>query len=435
MFVNSQRTSLVIGDRVSGILETGVREVYCAETTGRVGSRGPKARQAHGGPRGGNRPPGARVAAASRAHSTLALSAVIASLLLPLVRLGERSPLARRWPRFNRALVAGFATLLGVAAVLAFMALVAFGLVGGAATLAQTSPLLNEEGSRAFADVEAAYRERVPVWIQEELDPRLAAVGDAVLDSGVSALSKVASAVQSNIAQFVTLLATPIVVFQFLHRPNAVPEASEAARSRSHTGRPCGDGPAERDHRHRLRPGATGGRGFRRAYPSGCSIGRWASIWPCRMAMLAALSELLPVVGTLLFLLLMAVAVGLTNLGLLPVALAFYLLIQVIQNSFVTPRLHGLALGLHPMGVLLSLAIFTMFFGFIGALVAAPVTGAAYRVLQYVDRVWEESETNAQNISFISCGTVATKGRCVNTGLPRLYAAAHAGHPGFESKL
>ena len=61
----------------------------------------------------------------------LALSAVIASLLLPLVRLGERSPLARRWPRFNRALVAGFATLLGVAAVLGFLALVAYGLVGG----------------------------------------------------------------------------------------------------------------------------------------------------------------------------------------------------------------------------------------------------------------------------------------------------------------
>ena len=325
----------------------------------------------------------------------LAVSAVIASLLLPLVRLGERSPLARRWPRFNRALVAGFATLLGVVAVLAFLALVAYGLVGGAATFAQTSPLLNEEGSRAFADVEAAYREHVPARIQEELNPRLEAMGDAVLDSGVSALSQVASVIQSNIAQFVTLLATPIVVFQFLHRPNAVPEAAKRLVP----------APIRDDLAEMARLSGTTAIAYVRVQLVGAAfvgLSIWLLYWAVGielalpMAMLAALTELVPVVGTLLFLLLMGAAVGLTNLGLLPVALAFYLLIQVIQNSFVTPRLHGLALGLHPMGVLLSLAIFTMFFGFIGALVAAPVTGAAYRVLQYVGRVWGESEGESQ---------------------------------------
>ena len=43
------------------------------------------------------------------------------------------------------------------------------------------------------------------------------------------------------------------------------------------------------------------------------------------------------------------------------------------------------------MGLVLSLAIFGMFFGIIGALVAAPVTGAAYRVLQYVGREWDNA--------------------------------------------
>ena len=321
----------------------------------------------------------------------LALSAVIASLLLPVVRIGERSPLARRWPRLNRALVAGFATVLGVVIVLAFLGLVAYGLVGGAATFAQTSPLLNDEGSRAFADVEAAYRERVPVRIQEEIDPRLAALGDAILDSGVSALGKVASAIQSNIGQFVTLLATPIVVFQFLYRPNAVPEAA----------RRLIPAPLRDDLAEMARLTGTTAIAYIRVQLVGAifvGLSIWLLYWAVGiklalpLGMLAALTELVPVVGTLLFLLLMAVAVGLTDLTLLPVALAFYLLVQVIQNSFVTPRLHGLALGLHPMGVLLSLAIFTMFFGFIGALVAAPVTGAAYRVLQYVGRVWEECE-------------------------------------------
>ena len=321
----------------------------------------------------------------------LALSAVIASLLLPVVRIGERSPLARRWPRVNRALVAGFATVLGVAVVLAFLGLVAYGLVGGAATFAQTSPLINEEGDKAFTDVEAAYRERVPVWLQEEIDPRMASLGDAVLDSGVSALGKVASAIQSNIGQFVTLLATPIVVFQFLYRPGAVPQAASRLIPAA----------LRDDLAEMARLTGTTAIAYIRVQLVGAifvGLSIWLLYWAVGiklalpLAMLAAMTELVPVVGTLLFLLLMVVAVGLTDLTLLPVALAFYLLVQVIQNSFVTPRLHGLALGLHPMGVLLSLAIFTMFFGFIGALVAAPVTGAAYRVLQYVGRVWEESE-------------------------------------------
>ena len=99
------------------------------------------------------------------------------------------------------------------------------------------------------------------------------------------------------------------------------------------------------------------------------------------LGVLAAVTELVPVVGITLFLLLMVIAVALTDLRLLPLAVVFFLLVQVIQNSFVTPRLHGLALGIHPMGLVLSPAIFGMFFGIIGALVAAPATGAAYRVL------------------------------------------------------
>ena len=320
----------------------------------------------------------------------LAFSAVVASLLLPLVRLGERTPLARRWPRFNRVVVAGFVMLLGVAVVLGVLGLGAYGVVGGATTFAESSPVLGEEGGRAFADIEAAYRRRVPERIQEQLDPRLASVGDSLLDGGISALGKVASAIQSNIGQFVTLLATPIVVFQFLHRPNAVPEAA----------RRLIPAPIRDDLAEMARLTGTVVVAYVRVQLVGAvfvGLSIWLLYWAVGiklalpLGMLAALSELVPVVGTLLFLLLMLASVGLTDLGLLPLAVVFYLLVQVVQNSFVTPRLHGLALGVHPIGLVLSLAVFSMFFGFIGALVAAPVTGAAYRVLRYVGDEWNRA--------------------------------------------
>ena len=317
----------------------------------------------------------------------LAVSVVIASLLIPVMRLGERSPLARRWPRFNRVVVAGIATLLGVVIVLTIIGIGAYGLVGGATTIAQVAPAITEEGSKAFAEIETAYRERVPGRIQEQVDPRLASFRDSIFDSGVAALEKMANLIQSNIGQFVTLLATPIAVFQFLYRPSAVPDAT-----RRLIPSPIRDDLAEMG---RL-AGVTVIAYIRVQLVGAIMVGVtvWLLYWAVGiklalpLGVLAAVTELVPVVGITLFLLLMAIAVALTDLRLLPLAVVFFLLVQVIQNSFVTPRLHGLALGIHPMGLVLSLAIFGMFFGIIGALVAAPVTGAAYRVLQYVGREW-----------------------------------------------
>lgn len=325
----------------------------------------------------------------------LAVSAVIASLLIPVMRLGERTPLARRWPRFNRLMVAGIATLLGVIIVLAVIGIGAYALVGGATTIAEVAPAVIEEGEEAFAQIEAAYRERVPESIQKEVDPRLESFRDSIYDSAVSAVEKAANLIQSNIGQFVTLLATPIVVFQFLYRPSAIPEAA----------RRLIPAPIRDDLSEMARlAGVTVIAYIRVQLVGAIMVGAtlWLLYWAVGiklalpLGLLAAATELVPVIGTTLFLLLMAVAVALTDLQRLPLALVFYLLVQVIQNSFVTPRLHGLALGVHPMGLLLSIAIFAMFFGIIGALVAAPVTGAAYRVLQYVGRVWAEAGEEAE---------------------------------------
>ena len=325
----------------------------------------------------------------------LAVSAVIASLLLPFVRLGERTPLARRWPRFNRAMVAIIATLLGVVIVLAVIGVGAYALVGGATTIAEVAPGLIEEGDKTFAQIETAYRERVPKSIQEQVDPRLSEVRDSIYDSAVSAVENVANLIQSNIGQFVTLLATPIAVFQFLYRPGAIPQAA----------RRLVPAPIRDDLSEMARLAGVTVIAYVRVQLVGAimvGVTLWLLYWAVGiklalpLGLLAAVTELVPVVGTTLFLLLMVIAVALTDLRLLPLAIVFYFLVQVIQNSFVTPRLHGMALGVHPMALVLSLGIFGMFFGILGALVAAPVTGAAYRVVQYVGREWEGAGAEAE---------------------------------------
>lgn len=63
---------------------------------------------------------------------------------------------------------------------------------------------------------------------------------------------------------------------------------------------------------------------------------------------------------------------------------------QVVEGNFLTPKLVGDSVGLHPVWLLLALSVFGMLFGFVGMLVAVPVAAslgviARFAVEQYLD--------------------------------------------------
>ena len=320
----------------------------------------------------------------------LLISAIAAVMLMPLMRLGERSPLARRWPRLNRLAVAILTSLLAVIIVLAVLALAAYGIIGGVETFIDAAPAIAETSNKAFERIETAYREQIPERFQETLEPRIQEYRDAFLDSGVSTLERIAGIVQSNISQMITLIATPIAIFQMLYQPKALTDAL----------RNLIPGPLQEDLPEIGRLAGGSVMAYIRVQVLGALfVGGtiWLLYWAVGidlalpLGMLAALTELVPIIGMTIFLLLMVIAVMLTDLGKLPLAILFFVLVQVVQNAFVTPRLQVQALGLHPVILVLSLAIFSFFFGILGALVAAPVTGAAYRVIQYTRTEWNKA--------------------------------------------
>ena len=92
-------------------------------------------------------------------------------------------------------------------------------------TFIEAAPAIAESSNRAFEQIEAAYRENIPERFQETLDPRIQEYRDAFLDSGVATLERIAGMVQSNISQMITLIATPIAIFQILYQPRALTDA------------------------------------------------------------------------------------------------------------------------------------------------------------------------------------------------------------------
>lgn len=77
--------------------------------------------------------------------------------------------------------------------------------------------------------------------------------------------------------------------------------------------------------------------------------------------------------------------------GLIAIAVVFGLG-QLLESYWLTPRLVGERIGLHPVAVLFALLAFGTLFGFVGILLALPMAAAASVVLRRLHGAWLASE-------------------------------------------
>lgn len=71
--------------------------------------------------------------------------------------------------------------------------------------------------------------------------------------------------------------------------------------------------------------------------------------------------------------------------------LVIYGLGQILEGFFLTPRLVGERIGLHPVAVLFALLFFGNLFGFFGVLLALPISAIALVLVQYLWSVYTQS--------------------------------------------
>ncbi len=86
-----------------------------------------------------------------------------------------------------------------------------------------------------------------------------------------------------------------------------------------------------------------------------------------------------PVVGSVLGLItasVLAVVQGWPDLTLLFMVIGIFAAGQALDASFLTPRIVGPKVGLHPVGLIFALFVFSYLFGFVGVLVAVPLAAA-----------------------------------------------------------
>ena len=64
---------------------------------------------------------------------------------------------------------------------------------------------------------------------------------------------------------------------------------------------------------------------------------------------------------------------------------------QVVEGNFLTPKLVGNSVGLHPVWLILALSVFGSIFGFVGMLVAVPLAAAIGVVIRFIIRQYNDS--------------------------------------------
>ena len=67
---------------------------------------------------------------------------------------------------------------------------------------------------------------------------------------------------------------------------------------------------------------------------------------------------------------------------------------QIVEGNFLTPRLVGGSVGLHPVALLLALSIFGSLFGLIGMLVAVPIAASIGVLLKFLINQYLKSQVH-----------------------------------------
>jgi predicted PurR-regulated permease PerM len=130
------------------------------------------------------------------------------------------------------------------------------------------------------------------------------------------------------------------------------------------------------------------------------------------IGMISGFLNFVPYLGTLTGLVLAVSFTALDGAGpaRLVGVLAVFAIVQSVEGYYLTPKLLGESLNLHPLVVLLGLVIGGNLFGLLGIILAVPVIAAATVILRFVeDNIYQQSEFYQRLSPPLSAGTPTTE--------------------------
>jgi predicted PurR-regulated permease PerM len=317
------------------------------------------------------------------ALTPLILALVFAYLLWPLVRVLQR----RRVPRALAATVTILAAMLAVTVLVLLLVPIVTTVIPQLRTqwpgmLDKFNHVVAPQLKNFGVDVDT---DTVKAWIQKSFDGNMDEWGQKLLSS-----ARIGGSWLATLIGFLVLV--PVLVFYLL-----VDAESVISGAWSLVPMQTRDGLASflRECDTMLRQYLKGQLAVMGAmaliYPLGLMCTGLNLAWP--IGVFTGLAVFIPYLGytTGLVLALMSAAIQFTGWHGIAEVAAVYALGQVLESFVLTPRLVGERIGLSPLAVILALLAFGEVFGFVGVLVALPVSALAVVALRHAMAAYRAS--------------------------------------------
>ena len=115
------------------------------------------------------------------------------------------------------------------------------------------------------------------------------------------------------------------------------------------------------------------------------------------LALLAGIGELIPTLGPWIS----GAIVAIVTLAVAPDKVVWviliFLVIQLLENNLLVPRIQGGFLHIHPAVLIALLVIGAYIAGLWGLLLAAPLTATGMEIYKYVHRQYQEAEKTSES--------------------------------------
>ena len=319
---------------------------------------------------------------------TLGISVVIAHVLLPVARLLERAmPWRRSRPGLSRGIAIGIIFLAGL------------GVLGGALALV-IPPTIHQgqrfiEGFPGFLNTSritlegwiAQYADLIPANIRDSAEETLADAGGIVGRAAWNVVSQTLGVISGSFAFILGLATAPVLIFYLMKDSGPIKASLYApfpAELRSHL----------RDILDII--DRTLGGYIRGQLTLGVIVGVIITAgllllgvpFAFILGIVAGLTELVPIIGPWIG----GAAGVLVTLATAPDKILWvillYLVVQLLENTLLVPRIQGNTLRLHPIAVIMVIVVSSHYFGLWGVILGPPLVAMGKDIIVYLAQEW-----------------------------------------------
>ena len=338
------------------------------------------------------------------------IGGALAYILDPFVSwLERRTPWMSDRPDLKRVIV--IAVIFIIAAILASIALIAgiTAIIHQVQAFIQDLPQLIEAARVTFESVSTRLAIDIPPELSDVVRDATQNIGNVVIEAGKRVAGRTLSVISQTVSLLLGLAMVPLILFYILKDRGKIIEGmlnTLSPEPRRHTQNVLSilDGVFSSYIRGQLILGLVVGvvvvLGL---FLMGLLFAPKLTPYAPVLGIVAGVFELIPVIGPWLG----AIPGVIVTLAfapdmIIPVIL-LYLLVQLLENSLLVPRIQSESLNLHPIMVLAALIIGSEVAGLWGIILGPPLAAAARGVLLYFLSVWrnddrlEASTTTAQD--------------------------------------